>query len=86
MKKLWLTRDKCYAEIIKKYTLFTGNKPIRDVDGDWFSGGPPNNCRVVIEICINEFHDIIGNIPRLRKGQCIEIKSIKFTLPKKKGK
>ncbi len=86
MRKLWLARDKKSATSFEDYFLYSGNKPIRDIEGYWSSGGSPNNCYYVTEMCMHTFHEVVGNIPRLRKGQCIEIKSIKFTLPKKKGK
>ena len=76
---MWLSRDKDKVRtslqgLVDSYNLHEGKtRPKKDSDG-WYEYGTP--------LCPEEFHKFVKNI-RLRPGQCIEIREIRFILKKK---
>ena len=73
MKELWLSRGKT----VQEYKLWEG-RPSKDGEGDYWGNS------YLDRFCPREFHKLTTGV-RLRPGQCIEIKEIRF-IPKKEKK
>ena len=73
----YLTRDtrRCYAD---EYEIYEGH-PVKDDEGNWAEHYEVGK---LTRLCRNAFHRLVKNVPRLRKGQCVKIKEIKFVLDK----
>ena len=73
----YLTRDteERYAD---SYDVFEG-RPFKEDNGNYGDG---RESLRLARLCRDAFHRLVKVAPHLRKGQCVEIKEIKFILAK----